>query len=538
MAAESLKNNPFAGLGTIVQGDRFVGRNDELNSIRQRVLGRHDYSNIAIVGLPRIGKSSLVYECIMSKRESLLEDNTIPIYYSISSLRNSFDFFKKLVLSIDDKFQDESLKNDERYSNFAKPIVSEIEELPKTKIDDLYDKVEKYLKKLKRWEYKVIVILDEFDNAKNIFQLADFQLLRDLSYEPDTKLCLITCSRQTLKEIEKGATDGNLSNFEGIFTTCNLKTFEEQDVQKYWERVEPVFQTSDEYKKLVRFLVGTHPWLMDIVNDYYYSKEGANPNNVEILEEVKLNLMKNLDDMISILEKEDLFNSALQLVIGPLFHVPSIHQEKLLKYGFIRRVPVEYKNILFKQNIIGPQQDNYAYVCFSDFSTLDLYRRYYTDIPYLEYWGETERTLRSLIVTYLNERYTDNWEEEMKQYIKDNPPFPNYSIERWSDNVSKLKANKKNMVSVFPEMQEQHITDFSLTSQLFDIFIKCDWNWFGAVFKGEKRKWNEKFDYITKIRNVLVHYNNDNIVKTVIDQARSYCNDINQAISNWINERI
>ena len=59
--------NPFADYGSIVRGDRFVGRKKELNTIKQRVLGPN-YGNLAIMGLPRIGKSSLAWEGILERK--------------------------------------------------------------------------------------------------------------------------------------------------------------------------------------------------------------------------------------------------------------------------------------------------------------------------------------------------------------------------------------------------------------------------------------------------------------------------------------
>ena len=60
MATESL-NNPFSGYGGIVYGEKFIGRRDSLRQLEQRILGEN-YGNLAIVGLPRIGKSSLAWE--------------------------------------------------------------------------------------------------------------------------------------------------------------------------------------------------------------------------------------------------------------------------------------------------------------------------------------------------------------------------------------------------------------------------------------------------------------------------------------------
>ena len=69
MAIDSL-NNPFADFGGIVNGDRFIGRKFYLQQIEQRVLGK-SYGNLAIMGLPRIGKSSLAWKSIMDKKTFL-----------------------------------------------------------------------------------------------------------------------------------------------------------------------------------------------------------------------------------------------------------------------------------------------------------------------------------------------------------------------------------------------------------------------------------------------------------------------------------
>jgi hypothetical protein len=53
--------NPFANNGNIVYDDDFVGRQDEIRTIQQRVINSPQAGCLAIVGAPRIGKSSLVY---------------------------------------------------------------------------------------------------------------------------------------------------------------------------------------------------------------------------------------------------------------------------------------------------------------------------------------------------------------------------------------------------------------------------------------------------------------------------------------------
>ena len=53
--------NPFASAGSIVKGDAFVGRASIIRNISERLFGK-EFGNVAIVGIPKIGKSSLMYQ--------------------------------------------------------------------------------------------------------------------------------------------------------------------------------------------------------------------------------------------------------------------------------------------------------------------------------------------------------------------------------------------------------------------------------------------------------------------------------------------
>ena len=69
--------NPFADNAGIVTGNRFVGRQFEIDEIHTRVLGEL-YGNLAIVGLPRIGKSSIVWNALIVNitYNIIISDNT------------------------------------------------------------------------------------------------------------------------------------------------------------------------------------------------------------------------------------------------------------------------------------------------------------------------------------------------------------------------------------------------------------------------------------------------------------------------------
>ena len=58
--------------------------------------------------------------------------------------------------------------------------------------------------------------------------------------------------------------------------------------------------------------------------------------------------------------------------------------------------------------------------------------------------------------------------------------------------------------------------------------------WFNTyVFKGNWREWNNKFDYLTKLRNPVAHNNTSGSLEEEIRIASEYCKEIILAIREW-----
>ena len=73
---KEFNKNPFSHFGNIVEPNNFVGRKNELISLKNSILSKHS-GNVAIVGLSRIGKSSLLYNSFDTIKDDLLTDRTI-----------------------------------------------------------------------------------------------------------------------------------------------------------------------------------------------------------------------------------------------------------------------------------------------------------------------------------------------------------------------------------------------------------------------------------------------------------------------------
>lgn len=525
MAAPTL-NNPFADYGGIVHGNRFIGREEAIRTINQRVLGT-TYGNLAIMGLPRVGKSSLAWHTIMDRKEELLEAQTVPIFLGTGSYNSSDELFTQMVNLLHDELEFDS--NHDKYPTMASRIIEPLKAG--------YDRslVQKYFKLVKRCGYKTIFIFDEFDSVQSFFDKADFQFLRELSYNPETRICLVTCSRKSIEDIE--VNDGAISNFAGIFSDLRLGMFSEEDAALYWKHFSPYWEVDERYKNDIAYYTGNHPWLMDMVNCLMFGQDLAGGVSSRF-DGMKLRLMEALDTIVSTINKDHLLDPAIQVVVGPYYNADQRQLEKLLKYEFIKKVTPEHKERLFSGMTVGPSWDGYCYTCFSDYSTLDFYRRYYANVPYVSVWSETENLLRTAVKEFLRSNFTGDWERELTAQLTATPPYPAFQIAKWKTNLESLKKNREKMVQNFPTMGSAHLVDFTLTSQIFDLFIRPNWRWFNThIFQGSREEWNDKFTFLTQLRNPVAHNNLAGNMEEEMRVARGYCQDVSVAIREWQKHR-
>jgi AAA+ ATPase superfamily predicted ATPase len=107
--------NPFSDYGQLIKGKRFAGRKQEIQTIRNRVIG-DSFGNIAVMGMPRVGKSSLVWNALMTIKEEQIKKNNLIITIYVGEISTSIDFFKQIVHKVVEEL--------EIISNILAPIKS------------------------------------------------------------------------------------------------------------------------------------------------------------------------------------------------------------------------------------------------------------------------------------------------------------------------------------------------------------------------------------------------------------------------------
>ena len=122
--------NPFSDFGKIVQGDRFIGRKKEINQIQNRLLGKN-FGNLAIIGLPRVGKSSLAHNALLVHFENLINDKIIVIWFNVGKVKTSRAFFEQLAFDgfnlLSEKFPDDLVSLKKKYQRLKEAELSEVE---------------------------------------------------------------------------------------------------------------------------------------------------------------------------------------------------------------------------------------------------------------------------------------------------------------------------------------------------------------------------------------------------------------------------
>jgi len=528
-----MTQNPFSDYGAIVSGSRFVGRESELNRLRQRVLPKEGFGNFAIMGLPRIGKSSLMWQGVMSKEAELRKLNTIVVWFTASQVNDTFFFLRcvcKEIIIKSRRIADDNLK---MFLDEKKDCLKDVNN--KEEIKEIIDEL---LEELVYQKIKVILLIDEFDAVQGYMTTDDFGYLRTITYELNKKICIVTTSRKTIKDIE--TVSGSVSNFFGTFDTLRLGLFDRDSIDLYWQWVEscmPPFRLDNEYKERATYKVGFHPFLLDFFNYCKWLQSETSSNNSDN-QDFEIQLKDIFDTMQGTLEKEkikgtniNLKDAAIQLIVGPVMDVNSDQIKALEAYDFVAHTSSN-KKLELLGNHYGPSyEDGTSFVCFSPYLTTLFVFQHLFDIPYWAEWQETEMRVRGIIKKYVG-CLGEKWEDQLCSRYADDA--------NWMANYNALKSLRSRSLKRFPKAS-QDLIDYTLPSNMFSMFIGPAWgDFFANVFlgvgsnrSGNKDEWRQKFQFLSDVRNPVAHSNGRFVDEGDINTAKQFCKAIINAINKW-----
>lgn len=243
-----------------VTGENFIGREAEISEL---ICGINNSNNIAISGLPRIGKTSLVREAIRR----------------LGCQKEQSPFFLEYTLT---RKAEDSGKLYQTLNRFLAPMITGgLESITDTSYltyKEIYEEIYEQTKK------DLYIVIDEMDYAHESLR-SEIQNLRELGQSDH--IHLITISRHSLISIFPLGSDG--SNFPGIFSLkITLKGYNEGDVALFEQTLRSQLQMSRPIKqdvweplwKQVRYYCGNIPFLLSIFASGLLKEADALPSVV------------------------------------------------------------------------------------------------------------------------------------------------------------------------------------------------------------------------------------------------------------------
>lgn len=540
MDSESIKgleerNSPFPSPSGECENEMFVGRQQIIADIAVTMVqpdGR--LSNYSLIGLPRIGKSSLLKKIINDGILQKRYDRLAVTYISLDHCGSEKELWQligsKLIRSIKKTFSKREdfadFKEELEYSDISLDITKE--EITYTMVLDLANC-------MKEVGYRGIIVVDEFDKFSSIASDSTVGRFRTLFNDADSGIRALLASRRTVERIEReveGAINQNVSTLAPVFINrAYLKGFDDKERKEYWEGIEKRIDrtVSEVYSDAVYEYAGNHPLLINLLNHLYWKEEKNEEYlSCDLTPDFTSNILEQLHNAFSNavwndIEKWNLYHDLILHTWGPTFDINRDHIAQLDNYGVINQVDEIHSTAPYA-------------IAISQYFTewLDLKR---TELPFRDIWSASEKNQRSLIMFYCDELFESN-EEKMFQYIRKNAPnfeFGGDSEFASKSRINKMKASRDRNVRKYPKMSKNAIS-YSEPSDLPELFYRRDWQWFSNVFNGKWDEWEPKFKLMNEIRNIHFH-GNEGMPETRINMAKNYCNEVNKKIEIFLKNK-
>lgn len=515
----------FSNVGKVVTGDRYVNRIKKEEKIERAVFGAgENYGSISIVGLPRIGKTSLVKNTLIKNEEYIKSNNIICIQYDITRFENPYAFYATLVDDVCQELSDEESKNTKLKKHLDKFTESNYKSIG----NDLIFKIFKCIKK--ELNRRVLIVLDEFDHVKKLFanQTGGINFLRDLATAPETEVTFIVISRRIISELEENL---DCSTFAQALSEIFISYYDDSEIIEFKNFLQKhsIKLTENEYQDLIE-ITGKHPFLIDTMLNYYMIEDNIEENEDEKSFNKLLN--KNIKEFYDIFNKlcdifkeQNLLDKIYQLYFGPKTDCTNEDISKLKSYGVIY---FDKSNIctLFSKEFAEYLQ---LKELTGDFQTI---------------WYKTEKLFRNIIKTKYFEKFNDSWHTEFqKELEKTRTETVNDKEKRvltnLLDNLKKSHDQKQKNLEKYhfynEKINDTTIIDFLDTGTLLNlIYFMYNPYSLNKIFERDKYEFIKRSKILQGIRNTYQHNNSDLLDEKEINNTNTFCEELNNQMHKWL----
>ncbi len=483
-------------IGGQVSGDSFIGREKFVKDIQKNFIDSKIRTAKSIVGLTRMGKSSAIINSFSEIPEKL-----IYIYENLSEFDEYCQMWQDICYKINSKIKEMNIQED-----FVKDYFSNMEK------DDipwiaLLNSVKFIFKYLSEKNIKTILVLDEFDNASELFgkKTNYFELLRTIFSGSQYNVFAITISRRNLYTIE-GATYQS-STFHGVLDIVHFKGFNELDMKEYFDVFTKYQIYLDEnQKEKIIYYAGNVPYLLSIIG-HYIIETINNDEDVDI-DKIFLDKCKAINDYyrdcIKHLERDNDLRRMIPFVIGPNVGVTQNDKDELFNLGYFREE--DGKLIAISEY-------------FMEFLSVNM-----LEINIWDNIISLEKKLKQLI------------EREMTRIVRHYSATGDNLNDVFHDIMEKTSGINAGDVSRYDSFISKNKTVFSIDSTYLDVMSMADaikimkecWNdIFSEYFNNDLYgDWKLKFEKCSRARNPVAHGHEEYLSDLDKQEVDTYCKQV------------
>jgi hypothetical protein len=495
--------NPFAFHGTLARGSNFAGRRRQIAIAQQRCLG-NEQACLAIVGMPRVGKSSLADRVFIEPRRELFGRQVLTAWVQVSVQQKPAELFVQIAWQTM-----ESIREAARGGNGGSMVPLLERALVDVRADaewvDLNLALARFFSAVRETGYRTVVVLDEFDHTRVIFRSmpAAFHLLRELGNNPTYGIGLVAVSRRPVAEIEEVACPGN-SNLDGIFLELQVPCFNDDEMRELLGPLDEIGAPRSELDGVLSEYCGYQPYFATVVA-FHAAQQWLTDrklNMAEIIESAEPTLYREYGHILALLEERGLKEKLLEVLFGPNLQVMPADLSQMRQYGIIRG-----------------RGDVYAAFAPHFHSYLSSLSR---DVDLWPLWTQAEQALRRCLHHVLAEKYaTDEWGDSVRR-----------DHANLADLVKRLTLERGRYMARNPAPTGSRLIDYANPSDYMPL-ISSYWKVLQAVLGEDRGIWNSRFELLAWVRRPIAHSNVKFVQKEDRLAAESICHSLIRLIEKW-----
>lgn len=502
--------------GKVATGSQFIGRHTEVAKVVK--LFYDDKKNIAMVGLPRIGKTSIMekaYEQI-NKQIKDKSEKSIILKINLASELSFETVWQSIIVHLYEEAQQINVIDstlEEIYKSFTSSG-----DTPSYSVLKL--RAGKFLSRLKKLDVNIFLMIDEFDAAVDKFQKKRYyyEFFRDIGSRSDYSVSFLLVSRQLIKRIEANAY--GQSTLFGIFDDIIIRAFNNEDMEVYYEKLrENNLILNDDDKEELNEFAGCNPYLLAILGDRLIdtTATGETLSVQQIYQKEQKNFFDYFEALMHQMNRDGNLSQIQEIVIGPLYKITKTDIDNFDNMGYL-----SYSKIKNSRN----EQENVRIVVSDTFVS---YLKLHLEKPV---WQELE-TAYKLIGQLLKEQLPKIYKKpvlsltpvEFNQMLEDE-----HSI-LCTDFIRKSISSTRKRCAC--DLTYVEIASFiSMAEEMRKYWDVVD---IGFRYKFDNKPyspyWEDCFKRLNDSRNDCAHFHENFLSERDIQDTNNYCQRIKELLT-------